>query len=378
MYGYSWYKVAYVYWNQGELDKSLNAFKKTIDYGVQWPQQPGAVKLADSARRDLIPVYALRGDPTAAYNFFHNLSGDPPGSNVKTYKMMDDLGQNYLDTGHYPEAISLYKDLIRRDANGPHTCAYQSHIAEATLALKSGAKDQIRAVLEDQLKQFQAFKTSSQPADAKTECANKTAALVTETALAWHLEAVGAPNQRGTNDAKTMKLAAELYQRVVDTWSAQEYSTFEFPKIVKEDWPTIYKIKYEMADLLYFQQDWAKCGPAFDAVVAENPTGPDAAESAYASVLCYQNIYEAQHKDGSDKKGSGNLPGQANKAADLTARPLTDNQKGMLTAFNRYICYIHPAATDTAGQNQLVEVKYARARTYFEAQHWAEASVAVP
>ncbi len=46
-----------------------------------------------------------------------------------------------------------------------------------------------------------------------------------------------------------------------------------------------------MADLLYFQKDWAKCGPAFDSVVAEDPNGPQAAEAAYASVLCHQNIY---------------------------------------------------------------------------------------
>jgi len=154
---------------------------------------------------------------------------------------------------------------------------------------------------------------------------------------------------------------------------------------VKEDWPNIYKIKYAMADLLYFQKDWAKCGPAFDSVVAENPTAAEAPEAAYASVLCYQNIYEATHKGGEDKKGMGNFPGKgkqseadkkAEENAKLQPKPLTDNQKGMITAFNRYICYIKPAAGDTTGQDQLVEVKYARARTYFEAQHWEEAAAA--
>ncbi|MBC7052157.1 hypothetical protein G6O46_24415, partial [Salmonella enterica subsp. enterica serovar Enteritidis] len=85
------------------------------------------------------------------------------------------------------------------------------------------------------------------------------------------------------------------YKKVVDTWNAQEFATFVFPRVVKEDWPNIYKIKYAMADLLYFQKDWAKCGPAFDSVVAENPTAPEAPEAAYASVLCYQNIYEETH-----------------------------------------------------------------------------------
>ncbi len=383
VYGYAWYKLAYVFWNKGEMDKALNAFKKTIEFGVVHNQLPGAAKLADSARRDVIPVYALKGDPKQAYNFMKNISGDQSGSNEKTYKMMDDLGLNYLDTGHYPEAIDLYKDLMTRDKSGRH-CVYQAHISEATMAMKSSNKDAIKAVLDDQVKVYNEVKNGSYTAEQKAECANKSAALATETAMAWHLEAVGSQGQRGTGDTKTMGLAASVYKRVVDTWSADEFSKFQFPRIVKEDWPTIYKIKYAMADLLYFQKDWAKCGPAFDSVVAENPTGPEAAEAAYASVLCYQNIYEETHKGGADRKGSGNLPGKTKESKEdkakaeaekLKPKEMTENQKGMVQAFNRYICYIKPAQNDNAGQEQLVEVKYARARTYFEAQHWDEAAI---
>ena len=383
VYGYAWYKLAYVFWNEGDFPKALNAFKKTIDYGVTYAQLPNAAKLADSARRDIIPVYALRGDPTAAFNFFHNLSGDQSGETAKTFKMMDDLGQNYLDTGHYPEAVALYKDLMARDRSGDKSCVYQAHITEATMAMKSGAKDLIKVELDNQAKVYNEFKSGNHQADAKQECANKTAALLVETAMAWHLEAVGPPGQRGTGDPKTMGLAAYIYKKIVDTWNAQEFAQFQFPRIVKEDWPTIYKIKYDMADLLYFQQRWNDCGPAFDAVVAENPQAPEAAEAAYASVLCYQNIYEATHANGEALKGSGNLPGQGGKAKEtksdderLAPKQFTDNQKGMISAFNRYICYIHPAAGDQQGADQLTEVKYARARTYFEAQHWEEAGTA--
>ncbi|AKU99978.1 TPR domain protein, putative component of TonB system [Labilithrix luteola] len=385
VYGYAWYKLAYVYWNKGELDKALNGFKKTIEFGTVHTQLPGASKLADSARRDVIPVYALKGDPAQAYNFLHNISGDAAGSNDKTFKMMDDLGNNYLDTGHYPEAIQLFRDLIVRDKSGRH-CVYQAHITEATMAMKGGNKDAIVKEVDNQVKVANEFKNGSFSAEQKQECANKSAALATETAMAWHLEAVGSSGQRGTGDLKTMALAATLYKKVVDTWNAQEFSTFQFPRVVKEDWPTIYKIKYAMADLLYFQKDWAKCGPAFDSVVAENPQAAEAAEAAYASVLCYQNIYDETHKDGSAKKGAGNLPGQkkddksakkgaADDTEKLKPKEMSENQKGMVQAFNRYICYIKPGANDTAGQEQLVEVKYARARTYFESQHWEEAAV---
>ncbi|MGO9839509.1 MAG: tetratricopeptide repeat protein [Polyangiaceae bacterium] len=379
VYGYAWYKLAYVFWNMGDLPHALDAFKKTIDFGTQFAQLPNAKKLAESGRKDVVPVYALAGSPTDAYNFFKNLSGDEAGSNDKTFLMMNDLGQNYLDTGHYPEAIALYKDLMVRDNASDKLCEYQSHITEATMAMKSGDKPAIVAELNNQFKRYTSYKAENRSPEAKQKCANRTASMATETAMAWHLEAVGTQGQRGTGDPKTMDLASILYKKVADTWSADEFSKFEFPRLVKEDWPNIYKIKYNLADLLYFRERWAECGPAFDAVVQEDPKAPEAAESAYAAVLCYQNIYLAQHQKGADKKGSGNLPGvgkDIKQEGDEKYRPkdMTEAQKSMVGSFNRYVCYIKPDKADADGQKQLAEVKYARCRLYFEAQHWEEAA----
>ena len=384
VWGYAHYKLAYVAWNKGDFARSMSEFKKTIDYGMQYSSLPNAEQLAVSARRDLVPVYALAGDPKRAFDFFKPLSGDSGGSTEKTFKIMDDLGQNYLDTGHYPEGIALYTDLMARD-RGPKYCVYQGHISEATLAMKSGNKDLIIGELKKQLDVHAQFNKGSWPEDNKLKCSNITADLLTETAMAWHLEAVGSGGVRGTGDKKTMALAAQLYADVVANFKQDDFTKFDFPRIVKEDWPTIFKIKYAMADLLYFQKDWAKCGPAFDSVVAEDPNGPQAPEAAYAAVLCYQNIYTEQHQGGADKKSSGNLPsnargkgdkGKDTKTKQLSPKDFTEGQKGMITAFNRYICYIKPAAGDKEANENYVEVKFARGRTYFEAQHWEEAALA--
>lgn len=382
VYGYAHYKLAYVHWNKGEFARALDEFKKTIDYGTKHANLPNATPLAHSARRDIIPVYALAGKPEGAFNFLRGISGDAQGETAKTYEMMDLLGQNYLDTGHYREAIVLYQDLLKRD-KGAKTCTYQSRVTQATMAMKSSQKDAIRAELDRQVDVYQAFQKGGHPEEAKLACANTTAELVSETAMAWHLEAVGSGGVRGTGDQKTMTLSAYLYKQVVDNFTTEQFQKFKFPRIIEEDWPTILKIKYAMADLLYFQQRWADCGPAFDAVVEEAPDGPDAAEAAYAAVLCYQNIYAQTHQGGSDRKGRGNLPGQdsdrkgkADDSAKYRPKEMTAQQDGMVNAFNRYICYIQPPADDKAGQDQLVEVKYARARTFFEAQHWEEAALA--
>jgi tetratricopeptide (TPR) repeat protein len=372
--GYSHYKLAYVYWNKGDFLQSLSEFKKTIDFGAQFPQLASSKGLAASARRDLLPVYALAGDPKKAHDFLKPLSGDVGVDSTNTYKLMGELGQAYLDTGHFKEGIDLYRDLAGRD-RGPKLCSYQSRITEATMAMRSGDKASIKAEMERQVEAMGRFVTQPFPEADKLACKSETAELLIETAMAWHLEATGSDGVRGTNDEKTMDLAADLYERAVRTFSKADFEALRFPRIVKEDWPSRAKIAYLMADLLYARKRWDKCGQAFDAVAADDPRGPLAAESAYTSAICYQNLYHATHEGHSDRVGRAAVPARG-AAPDLSPRELSETEKGMLASFSRYLCLPAPAATDKEGRERRVEVAYGRARTYFEARHWEEAAVA--
>ena len=393
VYGYAWYKLAYIAWNQSEFGVAIGAFKKTIEFGMNFPQLPNAPKLADGARKDMVPVYAQgNGNPLNAYALFHPLSGDT-NSDEKTFKMLDDLGNAYMDTGHYDSAIVLYRDLMRRDSSGDKVCLYQSKISEATMALKSGDKPKIVAELENQRKVYEKFKSESHSEDSKQECANRTAALVVETAMLWHLEAVGPDEKhKGTMDRTSLDKAAELYGIAAKTWTADEFAKFKFPRLVPEDWPNMYKIKYNMADLLYFsaqtEQDeakalekWRACGPAFRKVVEENPNAKEAPEAAYASVLCYEQVYLQEHKKKDERRGSGSLPGVGKKIEkdseeEYKAKEPTEGQKGMLSAFDAFICYVHPDKSDAKGYQKLIDVKYARARVYWELKRFEEAAAA--
>lgn len=382
LFGYARYKLAYVYWNQGMYKEALEQFKEVIKYGTTFATLPNATQLATQARRDLIPVYAASEKPEKAFNYFKPLSGDTSGD-TKTIEMMRDLGHAYIDTGHYPEGIGLYKDLMARD-RGEKWCEYQTQISHAVQAAYSGDKEKIVRELDAQLAVRKQFAEMKVPDAAKLSCENETAGLLAETGMSWHLEAVGTGGVRGTGDEKTMDLAANLYKRVADNFTAQQFAAFTFPRIVKEDWPTIYKIKYAMADLLYFRKRWEECGPAFDSVVDENPTGPDAPEAAYAAVLCYQKMYDQMYAGDADRKGKGLGPkgasekdreGAKGEWEKFKPKDFTPMQKGMVQAFNRYVCYIKPKPDDKEAVEQFVEVKYARARTYFESQHWEEAAL---
>jgi len=384
VWGYAQYKLGYVYWNSGDYAQAIQQFKNVIEYGDKFADLPSAKLLQKSARRDILPVYAVAGKPSKAYNFFRPLSGDSGNSQEQTLQMLRDLGVNYYDTGHYDEAIVLYRDLMARDKSD-HFCEYEVFIAQSIQALSAADKIAIRKELDNMVSVYDRFKKEQHAPEAQLECANRTAELLAETAMSWHLESVGSGGTRGTNDPKTMDLASYLYQKVADTFTTEEFSKFTFPRIIKEDWPTIAKIRLSMADLLYVQQRWEDCGPAFDAVVDEDPKADSAPEAAYAAVLCYQKMYDQLHKGESDKKGKGLAPtkdevaGKDNKKSDwekFKPKEFTPMQKGMIGAFNRYVCYISPPAGNKQAEEQYVEVKYARARTYYEAQHWAEAAIA--
>lgn len=375
--GYAQYKLAYVHWNQSDFTRSLADFKKTIEIGQQNPTLPNAAALAAAARRDVVAVYALAGQPKKAYDFLHPLSGDAGASGEKTFGLMDDLGHAYLDTGHYQEGIELYTDLLGRD-RGPKQCLYQARITEAVLADKSGKKDDIAAALAKQVEAYRKQQGQSPPPELARACENTTAELVAETAMAWHLEAVGSGGVRGTNDKSTMALAAQLYDVTLQTFDKQRFAALEFPKILKEDWPSRAKIAYLRADILYQQKDWPRCAQAFDLVVREDPTGPDAAAAAYAGVLCHHRVYLEQHRNGSDRAGGGRLPGAAlaaDAATRLAPKEITGAQKEMIGAFDRYLCYIaEPPEAEKASREEYIEIKFARARMYFEAQRWEEAA----
>ena len=136
VYGYAWYRLGHVYWNKGDFAKALNAFRKTIEFGVNFSQLPGASNLADSARRDVIAVYPEAGIPGAAYTFFHGIAGDLGGSNDKTFVMMEGLGRRYLELGKWAAARTVFEDLAIRDPQ--RACAHRVWAKAATDAAANG------------------------------------------------------------------------------------------------------------------------------------------------------------------------------------------------------------------------------------------------
>ncbi len=147
VWGYAHYKLGYVYWSQGDLPHALAEFKQVIDFAAKFPALPNAERLGATARKDIVPIFALAGDPLKAFEFFKTISGDPAGETRGALAMSVALGQSYLDTGHYRECVALDLDLLPRKP-GEASCALIAQLDRAIPGVLPADATAVKAALE--------------------------------------------------------------------------------------------------------------------------------------------------------------------------------------------------------------------------------------
>jgi tetratricopeptide (TPR) repeat protein len=146
VYGYAWYKLGQTYAQKSDDAKAMNAFGRAIDYGTQYSTLPGATRIADAARDDLVFVYAKAGKPEAAYNYFRRVAAD----DTRTIGLVFKLGGAYYDNGKYADALRIFDDLMARDPTG--SCRHRMMRDAAVAAQLPGAERSTSSKLAKSLK----------------------------------------------------------------------------------------------------------------------------------------------------------------------------------------------------------------------------------
>ncbi|MBX3245699.1 MAG: tetratricopeptide repeat protein [Myxococcales bacterium] len=375
VYGYALYKSAWAHYNVENFRGALQAFVETIEFAVANPQATDAANLLRQSRRELVLPYAMVGTPNRALEFFQRYAENQ----AQAYDMLESLAELYFDTGQWNNAIAVYHNLMAQQSASPKLCYWQSRVTNAVISSKPKA-DQVTEIRR-MVDIYDAFIAGSHPAESVTQCKASTAQVLAWLATSWHREAIGTQDQPGTNDRNTMRLATRLYELLIEKFPDLE--SLEFPEIARDDWPTQYKVAYYYAELLWKMEDWSRCGPAFDKVVELNPQGEFTSDAAYAAVLCYNNLYQQQYESrerqtraDASRRGARRPAGRRGRAAQeaepeenrFTRREFNDTERGMLAAFQRYVCFVNDA-------EDLPQIKYRRARIYYEANHYEEAAV---
>lgn len=383
VYGYALYKTAWVSFNMEDFRGALQKFVETIEFANQNPEAPDVANLARQARRELVMPYARVGTPDRALDFFRRYAVDE----AQAIGMLENLAEMYYDTGDWPNTTRVYHNLMSTQPQSDKVCFWQSRVTNAIISSKP-KPEQVRE-LQRMVDLYEVFThppagTAAHPAESIAQCKQVTASILVELSTAWHREAVGTEEQPGTNDQNTMRSASTLYELVLQKFPDMEQ--MQFPELDRRDWPTTYRISYFHAELLWKMEDWTHCGPAFDKVVELNPQGEFTSDAAYAAVLCYNNLYQQQYQArerearGSRTQQASNDAGRGGRgrrrqeaapvdeSAQYRPRDFSEQESGMLNAFQRFVCFVPDS-------EELPQVKYRRARIYYESNHYEEAAV---
>ena len=387
------YYQAWCLFNMQEFQKTINQFNLVIQYAENNPENKEAQSVAKRARMELVDAFSKIGNPTQAWQFFERVGGD------LSHKMLEKLAELYYDEGHWADAIIVYHKLESLEIenfqknNGDEICNYQLKITNAVIS--SRPKDEQVVEIERLLNLYQKFSTEGNHDAQKIRvCEQESTALAWDQATHWHVEAVGSESSPGTKDRATMDRTIRLYDIILKSFPDLDEMKIEgFDESTK---PTRYRVAYYKADLYWTMEDWHKCGPAFDAVVELAPDGPLTPEAAYGAVLCYNKVYVQDRAD-KDKERIHKLKSDQNTACDkgckrckkkckgkdkqacldecekgekivLKAKELTDLEQGILRSYSRYICFVQKG-------EDLINIKYRRARIYYEANQFEEAAV---
>ncbi len=389
------YYQAWCLFNMQQYEDTITKFIEVMEFARLNSDEKEARAVAKRSALELVDAYAKIGNPSQAWTFFQRVGGD------SAHAMLDKLANVYYDDGQWQSAIVVLHKLEALEVenqqknNGDDLCAYQHLVTNAVIA--SRPKEEQLKEMQRQLGVYKKFiKDGNHDPEKVKQCAQKTAEMTWDQATHWHVEAVGTNKSPGSGNADTMTVTVGLYETILNTFD--DLDNLDIPGFDEETRPTKYRVAYYIADLYWTMEKWDKCGPAFDQVVELNPTGEFTADAAYGAVLCYNKVY-------AEKKGKGDTDRRADLRADpslgencgpkckkcqkkcrgrdkteckaacfgedkvvLKPMELSDLDKGILRSYDRYVCYVKN------GQD-LVNIKYRRARIYYEANHFAEASV---
>ncbi len=357
VFGYAKYKEGWCYYNLGDFKQALATFVSVVELsqkgGGTAHERSNRLALAKEAKKDIVRAYARvpGANPEKAWPFFQRTGGQ------YAMTMMEQLGELYNGQGMFPQSIKVYRNLMALAPTSGKLCSWQTEVMRNQLSM-SGSRataDTVKelqrlAAVYDKVKDSRAIKH-----DDLEECHDNTANMLRELATTWHKEA------QKTNNPDTYSLAQYLYKEYLQ----------KFPK--EKD---TYQITYYYAELLWKlgslgnNQKYCEAAPVYTHVVQMNtsPSSKYLKDAAYAAVLAWKNClsvedsandFEAAH---SDKLKEGKQ-----KTEDKFAeKPIPDNQKKMIAAFDTYIKYVPDS-------KELPHIKYRKARIYYEYNHIDEA-----
>lgn len=336
VYGYAVYKKGWCYINLSDFKKALEIFVDVIRLAKEnrGGDKRQNAALEREAKKDVVKAYARTpgANPDKAWEFFQRVGGD------FAPRMMEALGELYWEQGMFGDSTKVYRKMIANNPTSPRICEWQNKVVRNTLS-QGTKRDQVQEVGRLGLAYQHVQKLGNVKKDVLVECKNAFHDISKELALVWHKEA------QKTKNPDTYQLTKYVYKVYLDNFGTEKGS---------------YDMSFYYGEVLWVTESWKDAADQYTKVVEMSPQGKYVKEAAYAAVLAWKNYLNI------DDQGSGPQDKAAQDEKNLKPKDIPDYQKKMIAAFDTYIRYVPDS-------NELVKIKYRKARIFYEYNHFDQA-----
>ena len=275
MYNYALYKLAWVYYNLSEFEKSIDTFHKVIEAIKTGSTEQAKISFRGQALNDLVLVYTEVDDGwKLALEYFTKEIGKD-GAYVKIHKM----GELYVGQGKVDDAIAVYYHLIGEFPVSRRVTEYYQVIFDLVQKAPEWTETE-RVVLE----MMDYFKSESRwnIANKDDQEAIDTAYNMLEEAIFYVANYYHVAGDK-LEKKKQSKAAEPMYAKAAEYY--KHYIT-RYPNS-----PRSYEVNFWYAEILYFNlADFKNAAEQYKEVIKKDTKGKFVEDSALGVIYCMEAL----------------------------------------------------------------------------------------
>jgi TolA-binding protein len=275
MYNYALYKLAWVYYNLSEFEKSVDTFHKVIEAIKSESSEQAKMSFRDQALNDLVLVYTEVDDGwKLALEYFTKEIGKD-GAYVKLHKM----AELYVGQDKQEEALAVYYHLIETFPLSRRVTEYYQVILD--ISQKSPNWDETERVVNEIMAFFIEGSNWANANKNDPEILD-TAANMTEEAIFFVANYYHVEGDKQEKAGKT-EVAGPLYVN-----AAKYYAIYleRFPNSNRS-----YEVSFWYAEILYFNlKDFKKAAEQYKLVIQKDLKGKFLEDAALGVIYCNEQL----------------------------------------------------------------------------------------
>ena len=275
MYNYALYKLAWVYYNLSEFEKSIGTFHKVIEAIKNESSEQAKISFREQALNDLVLVYTEVEDGwKLALEYFTKEIGKD-GAYVKIHRM----GELYVGQGKMDDAIAVYYHLIETFPLSRRITEYYQVIFD--LVQKATEWSETERVVLEMMDYFKkesrwmiAMKEDQEAIDLAWGMVEEAIFFV---ANFYHVEGDKLEKKKRSKQAEPMYgKAAEYYKHYIDRYPNS---------------PRSYEVNFWYAEILYFNlSDYKNAAEQYKQVVKKDTKGKFVEDAALGVIYCMEAL----------------------------------------------------------------------------------------